>query len=399
MKILWASPNVLLDTSNGAAMMVRECLRQLAQRGWGVLILGGTVFVNTEGMAGRKDLWSTLQRHKGQFVDIQDGVLSHRVLVTERPQRRLLFSYEEKRWFDEYRRLLDDEQPDLVLFFDNSLITLLTADEARRRHIPVGVFLMHGNNQGQHWCRDVDWMFTDTRATAQMYLKREGYRMLPVGSFVNPEDVRAEACQRENLLFINPIPGKGGVLVAQIALWLAQQRPDIKLEVVDSRKTWQQLLVQVSEALGARCNALENVRVTSNTVDMRPVYGRARLLLVPSIWWESGPRVIVEALINGIPVIGSDSGGIPEVLGSGGEIISIPEHYRQAPYTRLLSRDVVEAFAARICRYWDDEQFYQKASEQALEAHTKMHDLERNGDALMALIEGCIRQGKSGACA
>lgn len=395
MKIFWASPNTLLDTSNGAAMMVRECLRQLAMQHCEIRILSGSVFVNTEGMSGRHDLWLALQKRKGQFVNLQDGVLNHRLLVTEQSQRRLLYSYEEKRWFDEYRRLLDSERPDLVLFFDNSLITLLTAHEARRRNVAVGVFLMHGNNQGQDWCQDVDWMFTDTHATAQMYREREGYRMLPVGTFVNPDGVRAQAHTRERLLFINPVPAKGAVLVIQTALWLAKHRPEVKLEVVDSRKSWQSLLQQVNAALGAPDMPLSNLLVTANTLDMRPVYGRARLLIVPSVWWESGPRVIVEALLNGIPVIGSDSGGIPEVLGDGGEIFPIPQTYRQAPYTRLFPQDMVEVFAARICRYWDDEVFYQHASERALQAHAHAHNLEKNGVALKGLVERCLRQRAS----
>ena len=65
MKILWASPNTLLDTSNGAAMMVRECLRQLSIKGFKVSILGGTVFVSKEGAYANADLWSKLQRKKG----------------------------------------------------------------------------------------------------------------------------------------------------------------------------------------------------------------------------------------------------------------------------------------------------------------------------------------------
>ena len=59
---------------------------------------------------------------------------------------------------------------------------------------------------------------------------------------------------------------------------------------------------------------------------MASVYARARVLLVPSLWWESGPRVIVEALSNGIPVIGSSSGGVPEVIGDGGIILDFPKN-------------------------------------------------------------------------
>ena len=305
-------------------MMVAECLRQLVKRRCEVEVLSSTSFVSPEGMSGRHQLWTSLRNQVGQFVDIEEGTLRHRTLITEQTRRRWMRSYEEQIWFDEYRKRIEVDKPDFVLFFDNSLMTLLTADEARRNGIPVGVMLMHGNNRGQHWCRDVDWMFTDTQATADMYRKREGYEVIPLGTFIDPTTVRARHRKPQHILFINPIPVKGAVLMAQLALWLAQHRPNITVEVVDSRNTWGRLVKQVSTALGSPCDTVKNVTVTANSLDMRPIYGRARVLMVPSLWWESGPRVIVEALLNGIPVIGSNSGGIPEVLGRGGQIIDIP---------------------------------------------------------------------------
>lgn len=38
------------------------------------------------------------------------------------------------------------------------------------------------------------------------------------------------------------------------------------------------------------------------------------LLLVPSIWFENSPGVIIEALGQGLPVMGSNAGGIPELV-------------------------------------------------------------------------------------
>ncbi len=41
------------------------------------------------------------------------------------------------------------------------------------------------------------------------------------------------------------------------------------------------------------------------------------LLLVPSIWFENSPGVIIEALGQGLPVMGSKAGGIPELVTHG----------------------------------------------------------------------------------
>jgi glycosyltransferase involved in cell wall biosynthesis len=47
---------------------------------------------------------------------------------------------------------------------------------------------------------------------------------------------------------------------------------------------------------------------------MRAFYGSLQLLVVPSLWFEAWGRVVTEAQLNGIPVLGTDRGGLPEVL-------------------------------------------------------------------------------------
>jgi glycosyltransferase involved in cell wall biosynthesis len=47
----------------------------------------------------------------------------------------------------------------------------------------------------------------------------------------------------------------------------------------------------------------------------------AKLLLVPSIWPEPFGRIAVEAMSNGIPVIASNCGGLPEIIGDAGILI------------------------------------------------------------------------------
>ena len=387
LKLLWASPNTLLDTANGAALMVLECLKQLHQRGCEIKILGATVFVNRRGMAFIADKWPAISQHPGKFVVINRSGLEHRLLVTQRTERRLMLSSEEQTWFDDYCRMLDEDPPDMVLFFDRSLITLLTASEAKERGIAVGVFLMHGNNAGERWCRDVDLLLTDTKATASMYKEREGYQMVPLGTFVDPMPIRAEKQTRQNLLFINPIPQKGVVFVIQLADWLKSHRPDICLEIVDTRGTWQPLLEKVWGLMGKAPRTLDNVRVTRNTPDMASVYARARILLVPSLWWESGPRVIVEALSNGIPVIGSSSGGVPEVIGDGGIILDFPKKYFQSPFLQLFNEAEISAAAGAITELYDNDTLYQAAILRAKAAFENFHNLETNSDNLLDILQ------------
>jgi glycosyltransferase involved in cell wall biosynthesis len=43
-------------------------------------------------------------------------------------------------------------------------------------------------------------------------------------------------------------------------------------------------------------------------------YRRARFLVVPSVWFEVFGLVVVEAMFQGIPVIASNIGGLPELV-------------------------------------------------------------------------------------
>jgi glycosyltransferase involved in cell wall biosynthesis len=51
---------------------------------------------------------------------------------------------------------------------------------------------------------------------------------------------------------------------------------------------------------------------------------RARALLLPSIWYEGQPRVVLEAYAAGVPVVASDIGGLPELVEDGRSGFVVP---------------------------------------------------------------------------
>ena len=59
------------------------------------------------------------------------------------------------------------------------------------------------------------------------------------------------------------------------------------------------------------------VEFTGWTEDVSSVLSKFDLLVVPSAAGEATPRVIMEAYAAGVPVVASDSGGIPEILSDG----------------------------------------------------------------------------------
>jgi surfactin synthase thioesterase subunit/glycosyltransferase involved in cell wall biosynthesis len=104
----------------------------------------------------------------------------------------------------------------------------------------------------------------------------------------------------EYVTFANPCAVKG----IDIFLGLAGAMPDVRFAAVP---TW-----------GTNAHDMEALRACPNITIVPPVdnmddlFRRTRVLLVPSVWAEARSRIVVEAMLRGVPVIASDIGGIPE---------------------------------------------------------------------------------------
>jgi glycosyltransferase involved in cell wall biosynthesis len=88
---------------------------------------------------------------------------------------------------------------------------------------------------------------------------------------------------------------------------------------------------------------------------------RTGVLLVPSFCEEAAGRVIVEARMNGIPVLAANRGGIPEQLDGQGFLFDIPKqclnHFGAVPEDRD-----VQPWLDTLCRLMDDDTAYTAAA-------------------------------------
>jgi glycosyltransferase involved in cell wall biosynthesis len=181
--------------------------------------------------------------------------------------------------------------------------------------------------------------------------------------------------------FINPSCDKG---VFVFARKLARRRPDIPILVTQGRSRGDALC---DPALGLSPHLLgqfptapacdgRNITTMPFTPDPRSfypaVYANTRLLLMPSLWNAAFGLVAAEAMLNGIPVLASKLGALPETIGDAALLIDIPARY--TPETREVpSAEEVEPWVETIIRLWDDAAEYERLSQAARERAQRWH--------------------------
>jgi glycosyltransferase involved in cell wall biosynthesis len=81
-----------------------------------------------------------------------------------------------------------------------------------------------------------------------------------------------------------------------------------------------------------------NVTILENKTNLDDIFSQTRVLLMPSLWSEGFGMAAVDAMLRGIPVLGSDLGGIPEAMLETGFLLPISpiENYQEVLGENLL---------------------------------------------------------------
>lgn len=163
--------------------------------------------------------------------------------------------------------------------------------------------------------------------------------------FIDFKKYKTPRKRHEKITFINPTHQKG----VGIATAVARRMPDRQFLFVAGK--WAGFRKKTIEQLIGPARELPNIEIVENQKDMRPVYAETKVLLVPSQFIETFGRVIIEAQINGIPVVASDVGGIPFTVGKGGILVN--------------PKDNVSGYVSALESLMQDECLYDKLSDMA----------------------------------
>jgi glycosyltransferase involved in cell wall biosynthesis len=348
--ICFVSPHSLLDRSSGAALSMRTLLIALAKKGWRAGALQGTIF---DAPIGGAPLLRQISTRKENFLRLRERGVDHFIFRTRDTRRLLMTALEQEQFVGHFQNGLNQLRPDVVLTYGGYLLDRALILAARERGVPVAFYLANGNYHDPSCFKNVDLIITDSDATALLYKQRFGLTAHPVGKFIDASEFKAAVRTPKYITFINPSFDKGVNLFASLVKAAAREIPEAEFLVVQSREDWNTLL----QVLAIDPAELSNVRVAPLQHDMRRVYGQTRVLLVPSLWHESGARVITEGMLNGIPALASDSGGISQMLRGTGFMFDVPASVRENKRSQV-SAEAAAPWLEIIKRLVRDEPFY-----------------------------------------
>jgi len=353
-KLIFATSSVFYpDSSGGAERSNLYLFESLRRRGWEVRLVCGRSTRNRRGWRLAASSLKNLRRPGIFHRDDVNGFECWRGFQRFRDHPGWTA------WFGEYLR---DFAPDVVLGYNNLSCPFLHHSLARG-YPAVFVVRSLANLFGvTRWVPDGVRLMAASPFVAGVAEKALGRRPDVVLPFIDSKDYRVERHDPRFITFINPMPEKG----VEVALQVARSMPDRSFLFVKGR--WAD-----RSYAGLDVSEVPNVEVWEYREDVRSVYAVTEVLLVPSQWDDTHPRVVVEAQVNGIPVVASAVGGIPVEIGEGGIVVH--------------PKSNVEAYVAALRRLEDPEQHARYSTAARANAARPEFEPEGQVDAFVAVVE------------
>jgi glycosyltransferase involved in cell wall biosynthesis len=258
-----------------------------------------------------------------------------------------------------------------VLTFGATLLERFRQRAARMQGAAVVLSVQQHSYYDIRAFEQTDAVLTCSQFLRQCYIDRIGVDSTAIESPLLLADVVTAEHDPIFVTFVNPTLEKGVFFFARIAEELGTHRPDIPMLVIESRGT-AGTLAAAGHAGGFDLKRHGSLMTAPGVAMPHEIYKPSRLVLVPSVWEEPWGRVAAEALLNGIPPIVSDRGGLAEACGGGGFMLPIPSDFTIKTFVPP-SAEQVKPWVDLIQLLCDDQTAYAKASAAAFEASKAFH--------------------------
>lgn len=374
-RLLFCSYHSYLDPASGAARSTRDLLELLAARGWNCAVLSGPLLdgatatpeavLQAEGQAYRYRPGTVGDVPCRLLHSFLNGVNVHGFQPD--PAQGEPDEATSRAFLQVFDQVADRFRPEVVWTYGGQPLALSLLRRARRRGAKV-VFALHNLAYGPSpLFAATDAVVVPSEFARRHYRQVLGREPVVLPGPWNPQRLISQDNTGEFATFVGPRPDKGVGWFARLLQETSRCRPDIRFLAVEGRGQAGWLARTGLDLAGVR-----NLHVLPPTTDPRRFYGVSRLVLVPSLVRETLGRVAVEALLNGLPVLASDRGGLPEALAGAGFLFPMGEDHRPDGSTLPTAADV-RPWLETIVRLWDDTAFHRAANRRACAAAEAWH--------------------------
>ena len=386
MRVLLVNNHCISDPTAGVVRSLLTMMRWLAEAGHACHIFTTARFaspvlftlddhldslrVPLERLEGADPALSSVSRQQRRRFDrpvvrCTVGGVPVTLLVTRHHDAAHPDSREAAQYLATFDRLLSEFAPDQLVACNAHPLVGEAIALARGRGVTT-VFAIGDPERLERRSFDhVDHVFTSSQHVTDALWERIGLVSTPIDPAIDWAEVLAPEEDRAFVTFVNPALHKGGALFARLADMLGTHRPDIPVLIVQSGRSagWLNTLP------GMAWSRHPQIKAAPAVAQPAEFFALTRILLVPSVE-EAFGRVAAEAMINGIPPVVSDRGGLPDTVGGdfgsggGGRVVPIPD-WMTATDARVPDEDEVRPWYDAVCELWDDADLYRRVGGRA----------------------------------
>lgn len=158
----------------------------------------------------------------------------------------------------------------------------------------------------------IDYIITPSKFYKDKFIEFgiDANRVTHIPNFLAEENIEFDELEEKDYyLYFGRLSEEKGIMT----LIKAVQETKVKLKIVGTGPLKEEIEKYVNE------NKLTNIEILGfkSGKELYTIVANSKCVVLPSEWYENGPYSAIESLKLGRPIIGSDLGGIPELIDDG----------------------------------------------------------------------------------
>lgn len=354
-KLLWVSPLSVHDSSNPSAAQMRNMLLSLKARGIEIIGLSALNFLNESGTSMFTDLDDKLKGNETSF-NLEDNGIKFIYIRTKSRKLGDMISQEQRNFYAKFCAIINAFRPDVVMGSGTDMLSMVCFDEARRRGLPTTYTLLDGTPARFNF-PNIDLVVTDSAATSNLYATKHRINTVVTGSFTEVTGplafggkVEHDPSNKKFITMVEPTVDKGLGIFLRLSQNVPAQARNLKFAV---RESYAGQFTEQVALLKDKANpnkapftkaALSKIFVLGPEVTDAELFESTKVLMVPSLSFESINNISREAITYGVPVLATNQTGLAESIGEAGVLVEIPEYCLNNHYMAPAAEDLANFY-------------------------------------------------------